>query len=118
MELLVSWIWSLAAGVLTVAFLLMQGGALVAIAFAIVGLIRGRCSWYTPLIWVGIAVVSWLLYKGVFLVSNLLAQDDDVSTGFFWASVLLGLLCMLPGGLRLMWDVWKATYGAPEGKPL
>jgi hypothetical protein len=103
--LLISWVWSFIAGTLAVAFLLMEYGGLAAIGLAIIGIIRRRCPWWGPFLYAAIAVVSALLFRSVFWMSERLAQDDVISTALFWSATLLGLLGSFREGKRLMREV-------------
>jgi len=62
-------------------------------------------------------VVSALLFRSVFWMSERLAQDDVISTALFWSATLLGLLGSFREGKRLMREVWRSTNGQPEVHP-
>jgi len=106
-----------------------QGGGMVAVV-AIAGGCENRgahgplppqkasgCGPWGPFLYAAIAVVSALLFRSVFWMSERLAQDDVISTALFWSATLLGLLGSFREGKRLMREVWRSTNGQPEVHP-
>jgi hypothetical protein len=117
MAVALSWVWSVAAGMLSTILLLTGWGALAALVVGIVGAARRRCPWYTPLLYVGVALGSSILFHGVFWISDRVIQPDAVSTALFWSAVALTALGAIPAAPGLLREIWLLTNGA-EGRRL
>jgi hypothetical protein len=79
--LLLSWAWSVVAGISSVIFLVIALGGVIATAFAVIGLLRGRCRWYAAVMYLFCIAIGFFLFRGVLWISEKIAQPDTVSTG-------------------------------------
>jgi hypothetical protein len=110
MTYLISWLASAFGGFLTVVFLVVGWGAILATVMAVIGVIRRRCAWYSILMYVALIPIGSLLFKGVFWVLARVAQPDTVSTALFWGAVFIsGLGALFSAGPKLLKEVWQVT---------
>jgi len=109
MALVLSWVWSLIAGFLSVLFLALSCGALISTAFAVIGMLRRRCNWKPALVYLAVSIVTALFFRSLLWVSDSLARNDSVSTALFWGAVLITGLGVPTQGLSLLRETWTAT---------
>jgi hypothetical protein len=93
----VSWISNGLAGVFSGTMLISGWWATISIPIAILGAFRRRCVWYTPLKYVGGAVVYAVLFRASLWINNHLSIPDKLSATLFW----IGVLMTRVGGARL-----------------
>jgi hypothetical protein len=112
MEYLISWLASGIGGFLTVVFLVIGWGAIPAGIMAVVGVIRGRCPWYTIPMYLLLVPIGSFLFHGVFWTLERLAQPDALSTTLFWGAVFIsGLGALFSAGPTLLKEIWQVTNG-------
>ena len=79
--LLLSWAWSVVAGISSVIFLVIALGGVIATAFAVIGLLRGRCRRYAAVMYLFCIAIGFFLFRGVLWISEKIAQPDTIRTG-------------------------------------
>jgi hypothetical protein len=85
----VSWITNALAGGFSAAMLMSEWWAFISIPIAILGAFRRRCSWYTPLKYLGGAVVYAVLFHASLWLNTRLSVPDKLSATLFWWGVLM-----------------------------
>jgi hypothetical protein len=114
----VSWITNALAGGFSAAMLMSEWWAFISIPIAILGAFRRRCSWYTPLKYLGGAVVYAVLFHASLWLNTRLSVPDKLSATLFW----LGVLMTCVGGLRFfihsIRDTWQRTNSIQPTQPL
>jgi succinate dehydrogenase hydrophobic anchor subunit len=113
-----SWAASAAGGVLSVVFLVIACGALAATVMATIGVIRGRCPWYSIPLYLLLVAIGSFLFRGVFWILERVTRPDAVNEAIFWGTVLIGVVAVVTGGQRLLNEIWQATNADPQnGSP-
>lgn len=114
MGTLISWVWSFAAGMLSAISMVVSWGAFISVIFAVIGVIRGRCKWYTIPIYLLVCIVASLLFRSLFWVSDRIARPDVVSTALFWTSTFLAGMGGLKYGFQMLKETWVTTNGMSQ----
>ena len=57
-------------------FLVIALGGVIATAFAVIGLLRGRCRWYAAVMYLFCIAIGFFLFRGVLWISEKIAQPD------------------------------------------
>jgi hypothetical protein len=112
MDYLISWAASAIGGFLSIVFLVIGWGAVLASVMAVIGAIRRRCRWYTIPIYLLLIPLGSFLFRSVFWVLERVTLPDTVSTTLFWGAVFIaGLGAIFSAGPTLLKEVWQVTNG-------
>jgi len=106
---IISWVWSFFSGGVSVIALFSVWAGLLAIIFAIIGIIRKRCKWYAPLLYIVIVFMCSGVFQGLLWLNHKIMMGDSVSTVLFWSAVGCGGLGCLVYSPQLIKELWKAT---------
>jgi len=106
---ILSWAWSAVAGIASVIFLTIALGGVIATTLAVIGIFRGRCRWYAVVMYLCCVAIGSFLFRGVFWISEEIAQPDTISTGLFWANAAVCAIEALSISPKLIAQVWQLT---------
>ena len=96
-------------GFMSVIFLVVAWGGVLATGLAIIGVIRRRCPWYSIFMYAAMIIIGTVLHQAVFCISDYLAQPDTMSTALFWGAVFIGGIGALTQFPKMIGEIWRLT---------
>lgn len=109
MASILSWISSFFAGFVSVLLLVCVWGALISAIFAVIGVLRRRCSFRYVLVYLCISGVSALAFHFVLWATDPIRKPDTLSTVLFWFPIVVTFLTAPREILKLLKTTWRDT---------